>query len=76
MQEEDGEAAHQEIEWEFSQAQNSAIGREELDEILDDPNVDDEDEDIEHVVGHGDTRKRYRRTVCISLTRLKLTSSR
>ncbi|KAG1884749.1 hypothetical protein F4604DRAFT_1919257 [Suillus subluteus] len=63
VQEEEAEATRQEMQWQSSQAWNSAIGQEELDEILDDPNADeaDKDKDIEDVVGHGNTRKWDRR---------------
>ncbi|KAG1721616.1 hypothetical protein EDB19DRAFT_1917226 [Suillus lakei] len=76
-EEENAEAAHQEMEWQSSQAQNSALDRDELDEILDDPDTDegDEDEDIDHLVlGHTNTQKRGRHTFARSSTRLKLTS--
>ncbi|KAG2740601.1 hypothetical protein P692DRAFT_20822634, partial [Suillus brevipes Sb2] len=51
-EEENAEAARQEMEWQSSQARNSALDRDELDEILDDPDADegDEDEDIDHLV--------------------------
>lgn len=76
-EEENTEAARQEMEWLSSQARNSALDRDELDEILDDPDADegDEDEDIDHLVlGHTNTQKRGRRTFAQSSTRLKLTS--
>jgi len=64
VEEEDAEAARQEMEWQSSQTRNSALDRDELDEIIDDPSADeaDEDEDIDYLVGHTDTRKRGRRT--------------
>ncbi|KAG2046126.1 hypothetical protein BDR06DRAFT_1015001 [Suillus hirtellus] len=44
-EEENAEAACQEMEWLSSQARNSALDRDELDEILDDPDADEGDKD-------------------------------